>query len=214
MQIIGGETFEMPPAKRERIDHAHSAAAAAALDDAVAANGHTGEPSSHSGGGLLFDPNSPDHLPLGAMSGGGLSDSYNDLQSLNVHLGGTGNSSGGAGGALMQVRTSLFSHIAVAGNPHRNNTFARQYFHLCESCHMLLLSSQRDQSALAASALVNFCWCVQPSVPAANGQPWRSLQMGDAHLLQRGCNVKVYRADERWHTGVLENVRCFLLVSV
>jgi hypothetical protein len=35
---------------------------------------------------------------------------------------------------------------------------------------------------------------------------WRTLQMADAVHLQRGVNVKVYRADERWHHGVLENV--------
>jgi hypothetical protein len=37
-------------------------------------------------------------------------------------------------------------------------------------------------------------------------QPFRTLQLSDAGLLQRGMNVKVYRADERWHSGVLENV--------
>ena len=38
-------------------------------------------------------------------------------------------------------------------------------------------------------------------------QSFRTLQMSDAGQLQRGTNVKVYRADERWHEGVLENVR-------
>ena len=38
-------------------------------------------------------------------------------------------------------------------------------------------------------------------------QAWRTLRLEDAPQLVRGVNVKVYRADERWHTGVLENVR-------
>jgi hypothetical protein len=37
-------------------------------------------------------------------------------------------------------------------------------------------------------------------------QPYRSLRMADANLLRTGCNVQVYRADERWHQGVLEKV--------
>jgi hypothetical protein len=37
-------------------------------------------------------------------------------------------------------------------------------------------------------------------------QPFRTLQLSDAGLLQRGMSVKVYRADQRWHSGVLENV--------
>ena len=46
-----------------------------------------------------------------------------------------------------------------------------------------------------------------PQMGQASALPWRALQMADAPLLQRGCSVKVYRADERWHNGVLENVR-------
>lgn len=53
---------------------------------------------------------------------------------------------------------------------------------------------------------------VASSMPAAmvQMQPWRTLRMADAHLLRTGCNVQVYRADERWHSGVLEKV-CYSL---
>lgn len=54
---------------------------------------------------------------------------------------------------------------------------------------------------------------VASSMPAAmvSMQPWRTLRQADAHLLRTGCNVQVYRADERWHSGVLEKVRRSLL---
>lgn len=45
-------------------------------------------------------------------------------------------------------------------------------------------------------------------------KPWRQLEYTDCHLLQPGMNVKVYRADERWHHGSLEQVRgcqCWIL---
>jgi hypothetical protein len=50
---------------------------------------------------------------------------------------------------------------------------------------------------------------VASSMPTAmlTMQPWRTLRMADAHLLRTGCNVQVYRADERWHSGVLEKVQ-------
>lgn len=50
---------------------------------------------------------------------------------------------------------------------------------------------------------------VLPTMEAAvnmMAKPWRSLSWGDAHLLQPGINVKVYRADERWHHGTVESV--------
>lgn len=46
-----------------------------------------------------------------------------------------------------------------------------------------------------------------PAAMVAMQQAWRTLRVADAHLLRTGCNVQVYRADERWHSGVLEKVR-------
>ena len=113
----------MPPPKRNRGTH----------DDGTPAD----DGSPDAAGGLLFDAGCHD------LSAGALSDSYQDLHSLGMSMGG----GGGDGGGLLG-----------------------------------------------------------PGMVQASTLPWRALQMSDAPLLQRGCSVKVYRADERWHNGVLENV--------
>ena len=196
VRVVGAETFNLPPDKRGRLNGASAAAAAAAA--AVTSGADAPEAEAAAAANVLAAAAAECASPRAATAP--VSEDAGDNTGVDVH-----HDSG--------VRTPI------------RNVSTGALLQLCPSSHDLaaastLSDSYPDLQALQAHLAADSSGTPNAAhVQAAPGLlpgslPWRTLRREDAGDLRAGCAVKVYRADERWHAGVIEHVRSALIFAL